>query len=173
MLSVIRVKGGGGEGSPVPGRQDSAVGGRQGRGETEGGGSGDGSLTPERGLGSSPALMTGCPQHRAGLEAGKDGVKQMSAVREGVSARTEEEESERSADLLGSGRAGWRLLASAQTVLGHRVGRPAFALCWSALRGASSTDQERAGPPPLARGMSWCPGCDVNQTRHEADLHNL
>lgn len=80
MLSVIRVKGGGGEGSPVPGRQDSAVGGRQGRGETEGGGSGDGSLTPERRLGLSPALMTGCPQHRARLEAGKDGVKQMSAV---------------------------------------------------------------------------------------------
>ena len=41
MLSVIRVKGGGGEGSPVPGRQDSAVGGRLGWGETEGGESGD------------------------------------------------------------------------------------------------------------------------------------
>ena len=69
----------------------------------------------------------------------------------------EGEGKQRNAD-LGSGRAGWRILASAQTVLGPGAGRPTFGLCWSALRGASSTDRRRAGPPTTRPGDVTVPG---------------
>ena len=112
---------------------------------------GDGRVRRERrrrGVGTGHRLPSaGCPRAQGWARG-----------REGVSERTEREGKRRNADLPGSGRAGWRILASAQTVLGHGAGRPAFALCWSALRGASSTDRGRVGPPTTRPGDVTVPG---------------
>ena len=148
------------------------LGGEAGWGETEEEGSGDGSQTPERRLGFVTHTDDGLPtvQGWARGRAKTEGNRR-TPRREGVNERTEGE-GKREKCKPSWVREGWlENLGFGTNCPGARGGRPTFALRWSALWGTFSTDQERMGPPPLAQGMPWCPGCDMNQTWHEADLH--
>ena len=169
--SAVLGKGGSEEGSLVPGCQDSARRGRQG-GERQEEGSGDASQTPERRLGLVTHTDDGLPtaQGWARGRAKTEGNRR-TPRREGVNERTEGEGKREKCKPSWVWEGWLEDLGFGTNCPGARGGRPAFTLRWSALWGTSSTDQERVGPPPLAQGMPRCPGCDMNQTWHEADLH--